>query len=114
MQPQQIHTFHLGITHGVKFQEPRPTLEFVSRKLEAIVHGEQPDDSEPPPLELSFQHITKVRGCYTNTIVDLADAAAGNESAVSDGTVDGPLRPLQPANVQHASRRSLPPLYTAR
>lgn len=114
MQPQQIHTFHLGITHDARFQEPRPTLEFVSRKLEAIVRGEQPDDSEPPPLELSFQHITNVRECHTGTVVDLADTMAGFKGTVGDDAVDGPLHTLQPANVQHASRCSLPSIYTTR
>ncbi|KZT72776.1 hypothetical protein DAEQUDRAFT_749133 [Daedalea quercina L-15889] len=59
IQPQQMTRVHLGIDPWRKGQGPQPTMQFVSRKLEAILHGEQPDNSEPPPIEVHCQHISK-------------------------------------------------------
>ncbi|KAH9937068.1 ER-golgi trafficking TRAPP I complex 85 kDa subunit-domain-containing protein [Fomitopsis serialis] len=59
VQPQQITKVHLGIIPWRESQGPQMTLQFVSSKLAAILRGEQPDDSDPPPLNINCQHISK-------------------------------------------------------
>ncbi|KAH9837148.1 ER-golgi trafficking TRAPP I complex 85 kDa subunit-domain-containing protein [Rhodofomes roseus] len=59
VQPQQITKIHLGIDPWEESDGVQATLQFVSSKLQAVLHGVQPDDSDPPPLRLACKHISK-------------------------------------------------------
>lgn len=72
VQPQQITKIHLGVIPWRESQGPQSTLQFVSSKLGAILRGEQPDDSDPPPLNIYCQHISKSTATRSVTIPSMA------------------------------------------
>ena len=61
--PRQVAEFLLGASPWQEGKGASETKEFVADKLQAVLKGEQADESEPPPIDLTCTHLAQA--CYS-------------------------------------------------
>ncbi|KZT05978.1 uncharacterized protein LAESUDRAFT_726547 [Laetiporus sulphureus 93-53] len=57
MPPYQVVRFSLGAVPWQQRSDPVDTVRFVTNKLRGVLHGDQPDLTRPPPIDLICRHV---------------------------------------------------------
>lgn len=78
MAPSQSTRLIFGADRWLDGWSVVPTLEFVKRKVDDVLHGRPADPSLPPAIDLICNHTSKVRVAhgfyiYSKLVVGLAD-----------------------------------------
>lgn len=63
--PSQSSRIVLGASRWVEGSGSEETLDFVSKKLSAVIRGTEPDTLSVPPIDLHCSHISQVIPFFT-------------------------------------------------
>lgn len=67
ISPHQIARLELGVSPWSERSRSEDTMQFIVRKLGDVLQGNQPEPTDPPPLDLLCGHVSAVDNIYSLT-----------------------------------------------